>query len=110
MMRLREGGAIWTTSSRPLIEIEKHSDTESSGDGVPAAAQPLVSRNPGRIRRRGVRSDDAGHRPVGWRRLFRFWAAGLGAGPDNPYRAIDACECVGNSRRTRKELGAGGAR
>ena len=47
---------------RPLIEIERPPNRESSDDGVQAAAQPLVSRNLGVLRRRDVRNDDAGHR------------------------------------------------
>jgi hypothetical protein len=36
-----------------------------------------------RIRRRGVRSDDAGRRLAVWRRLFRCWVTGSGEGRGN---------------------------
>src|SRR5271155_4229037 len=41
-------------------------DTEIVRRRVPTAAQRLASRNPERIGRRGVRSDDAGRRPEQW--------------------------------------------
>src|ERR1700693_2322765 len=65
-----ERAAIRTTNGRPLIEIENPPMRRSSDDGVRAAAQRLVSRNPGQIRRTDVRSDDASYL-LGWRRLFR---------------------------------------
>ena len=45
----------------PGSEIEEPPIHGSSDGGVAAAAQPLVSRKQGRIRRRDVRSGDAGH-------------------------------------------------
>jgi hypothetical protein len=119
LQRLRESYRIDALSEtgcdlnhkRPTPDRDrKTSETESSGDSVPAAAQRLVSRNQGRIRRRYVRSDDAGHRLLGWRRLFRRCDAEWGGSLGNPYRARDACGCVGSNRRTRTGRGADGAR
>jgi hypothetical protein len=63
-----------------------------------------------RIRRRGVRRDDANYRLAVWRRLFRTWLAGSRERRGNPYRAKDGCGFDGSSRHRKARRGADGAR
>src|SRR5712664_3039721 len=49
-------------NGRPLVENQRVSDTEIVSRRRTEVTQPLVSRDPIGIRRRDVRSDDAGRR------------------------------------------------
>ena len=63
---------IWPNMAAPGSR-SKTSDKDSSGAGVRTTSNNIGEQEMGRIRRRDVRSGDAGHRLAGWRRLSRSW-------------------------------------